>query len=361
MSKSSPILARTEQFCRQFQLGLPIVLAPMAGTCPVDLSLAVSQAGGMGGCGVLMMRPEQITAWVDNFRSRGGGALQLNNWIPDQPPVRDPEHELRVRAYLKSWNRSATDKTDLTQLPEFSHQFEAMLSARPTAIASIMGLYSEPAVDQIKDSGAAWFAAVTSVTEARQAQARGADVIVAQGAEAGGHRGTFDPANAEAVQAGLFSLLPAIVDHVDLPVVATGGIADARGVAAALHLGASAVQIGTGYLRCPEADIPSAWANAIGRTLPEYTLVTRAFSGRPGRAYATNYVRHANSDQAPQPAPYPVQRSLTAPMTSAARRDNQLAQMQAWVGQSGHLAQAAPAEEVTRSLWKSALAQLGLN
>ncbi len=361
MSKSFPILARAEQFCQQFQLRLPILLAPMAGACPVALSLAVSKAGGMGGCGVLLMSPAKIADWAEDFRNRGGGAFQVNNWIPDPMPIRDADHERQVSAYLKSWNPSVTGKADLTGLPEFGRQLEAMLSAQPTAITSIMGLYSEPEVDRIKASGSAWFATVTSVTEARQAQSRGADAIVAQGAEAGGHRGTFEAANAEALQAGLFSLLPAIADHVDLPVIAAGGIADARGIAAALHLGASAVQIGTGYLRCPEADIPSAWAAAIGKTLPEDTLVTRAFSGRPGRAYATKYVRHAHSDQAPAPAPYPVQRSLTAPMTAAARRENRLEQMQAWTGQSGRLSQTAPAGELTQSLWKSTLVELGLS
>src|SRR6202051_947211 len=107
--------------------------------------------------------------------------------------------------------------------------------------------------------------------------------------EAGGHRGAFDPAQAQSATVGLISLLPAIVDAVSVPVIATGGIADARGIAAALILGASAVQIGTGFLRCPEAKLARAWADALARTLPEHTLVTRSFSGRPGRSIATAY------------------------------------------------------------------------
>src|ERR1043165_7939369 len=152
-----------------------------------------------------------------------------------------------------------------------------------------MGLFPPAFVTKLKDRGIDWFANISTVAEARAAEAAGADVIVAQGAEAGGHRYSFDAAKAERELVGLFALLPVVVDAVKLPVVATGGIADARGVAAALMLGASGAQIGTGFLRCPEAKLAPAWADAIGRALPEQTLVTRAFSGRPGRTIATAY------------------------------------------------------------------------
>src|SRR5213078_4603263 len=129
-------------------------------------------------------------------------------------------------------------------------------------------------------------------------------------------------------------LLPAVVDAVRIPVVATGGIADGRGVAAALLLGASAAQIGTGFLRCPEAKTNRAWADALAVTPPEGTLVSRVFSGRPGRSIATAYVRAATAPGAPAPAPYPVQRALTAAMREAAGKAGDIAGMQAWAGQS---------------------------
>jgi nitronate monooxygenase len=176
--------------------------------------------------------------------------------------------------------------------------------------------------------------------------------------EAGGHRGGFDAETAEANMVGLFSLLPAVVDAVSIPVVATGGIADARGVAAALLLGASAAQVGTGFLRCPEAKLPAAWADAIGRTLPEQTMVSRTFSGRPGRSIATAYTRAAVSPQAPKPAPYPVQRALTQAMRDAAMKANDIERMQAWAGQSSALALARPAGEVVSTLWEGAQALL---
>src|ERR1700691_4953306 len=143
----------------------------------------------------------------------------------------------------------------------------------------------------MKSKSIRWFANATTVAEARAAEAAGADVIVAQGMEAGGHRGAFAAHEAEWRLVGLMALVPAVVDAVRVPVVATGGIADARGVAAALALGASAAQIGTGFLRCPEAKLHPAWADALAHTAPEDTIVSRAFSGRSGRSIATNYAR----------------------------------------------------------------------
>ena len=158
-----------------------------------------------------------------------------------------------------------------------------------------MGLYPPEFVTKLKRAGITWFANISTVAEARAAEDAGADVVVAQGMEAGGHRGCFEAAEAERQQVGLFALLPAVVDAVKIPVVATGGIADGRGVAAALLLGASAAQIGTGLLRCPEAKLHPAWADALSRAAPEDTMVSRVFSGRAGRSIATDYVRAATA------------------------------------------------------------------
>jgi nitronate monooxygenase len=217
-----------------------------------------------------------------------------------------------------------------------------------------MGLFPSERVAALKSADIAWYAVVTAVKEAIMAEAAGADVIVAQGMEAGGHRGCFDAAAAEGQQVGLFALLPQVVDAVRLPVVATGGIADARGIAAALLLGASAVQLGTAFLRCPEARLAQAWSDALTEARPEDTTLTRAFSGRAGRALVTDYVRAAAAANAPSPAPYPAQRGLTGPMRRKALEQGTLRTMQAWAGQAAGLARSEAAAHTVQRLWSDA-------
>jgi nitronate monooxygenase len=358
MSNPHPALARAEAFCKTYDLRLPILLAPMAGACPPSLSIAVANAGGLGACGALLMAPEAIKAWASEARAGGNGGFQINLWIPDPPPQRDANREAAVRTFLAHWGPEVPLEAGDATPPDFAAQCEALLEAGPAIVSSIMGLYPPAFVARLKTRGIRWFATVTTVAEAISAEAAGADAIVAQGMEAGGHRGAFEAAQAEAGMVGLFSLLPAVVDAVKLPVIATGGIADARGVAAALILGASAVQIGTGFLRSPEAKLHPAWADAIAAAAPEQTLVTRAFSGRAGRSFASAYARAAASPDAPQPAPYPVQRGLTRAMREAAAKNSDIDRMQAWAGQSARLAQARPAGEIATKLWDGAQALL---
>jgi nitronate monooxygenase len=353
-----PALARAEAFCAAYDLRIPVLLAPMAGACPASLSIAVANAGGLGACGGLLMQPAAIRAWASEVRTASNGGFQLNLWIPDPPPARDATAEAALRAFLGNWGPTVPPESADTALPDFAAQCQAMLDAGPSVISSIMGVYPPAFVAQMKARGIRWFATVTTVREALEAEAAGADAVVAQGMEAGGHRGAFDAAKAEASMVGLFSLLPAVAGSVAVPVIATGGIADARGVAAALILGAWAVQIGTGFLRSPEAKLTPAWADAIGRSRPEDTMVTRAFSGRPGRSVATAYARAAASPEAPPPAPYPVQRGLTQPMRDAATKAGDVERMQVWAGQSAALAAARPAGDIARDIWDAARAML---
>ena len=352
-------LRRAEDFARRFGLRLPVLMAPMAGVPSVSLAAAVSEAGAMAALGALLMDPAAIGDWLRRYRAAGGGPLQINLWLPDPAPRRDPAHEARLREFLGRFGPPVAETAGDAPLQDFAAQCEALLDARPTAVSSIMGLYPESFVRAMKDAGIAWFATVTSVAEARAAEAAGADVIVAQGAEAGGHRGAFDATRARERAVGLFALLPQVADAVRLPVVATGGIADARGVAAALLLGASAVQLGTALLRCPESGIAPAWAAGLDGLAPEDTRLTRAFSGRWGRAIDTDYVRAAAAPDAPEPAPYPVQRGLTAALRKAGESAGDLQRMQAWAGQGAGLARALPAGELVSSLLGDARVLLG--
>jgi nitronate monooxygenase len=356
-------LHRARHWAQAQGLSLPLIQAPMAGVPSLGLAAAVAGAGGMAAMGALLLTPAAIARWVEDFRALAGpmAPLLLNLWVPDPPPRRDAEHEARLRAFLALHGPAVPPEAADAPTPDFDAQFAALLHARPAVVSSIMGVFAPAQVQALRRSGIAWWATVTTRAEADAALAAGADALVAQGAEAGGHRGTFDAAQARDAAVGLLALLPAVADRaapLGVPVLAAGGIADARGMAAALVLGASGVVVGSALLACPESGVAPGWARALPGLAPEATRLTRAFSGRWGRALDTAYVRAAAAPGTPEPAPYPVQRALTAAMRQHAQQADDLQHLQAWAGQGAGLSQPEPAADLLSRLWRDTQALL---
>ena len=347
---------RVAAFCERYGLDVPIVQAPMAGACPPELAIAVAEAGGMGADGAVLDRPAAIEDWVRRFREGSSRAFQINLWIPDAPSTADSGEE-PARRFLERFGDPGEAGG---AAPVFAEQCDALLAARPTVISSIMGLFDPDMVERIHAAGIAWFACATTLEEALAAERAGADAVVAQGIEAGGHRGTFDADAAGVTGVGLLALVPQLADALTVPVVATGGIADGRGVAAALVLGASAVQVGTAFLRSPEVGIAEVWSEQLAAAAPETSVLTRAYSGRPGRALPTPFVRAWTADDAPRPARYPVQRALVGQWRRGRPTGDGVDRVNQWAGQAARLATTQSASVITRELWDSARGAFGL-
>jgi len=303
----------------QLQIEHPLLQAPMGGESTPEMAIAVGNSGGLGGLGCSYMSNEVLSDKVAQIRQGTSAPFNLN-FFAHPPPEPDDEIYAQTRA------RIAPFYTELG-IEDFPYpliapcesfnqsRLECLLDLRPAVVSFHFGLPDLKMVRALQDAGSLVISSATTVAEARWLNDAAVDAIIAQGWEAGGHRGTFHVAW-EDFGVGAMALIPQVVDAVDVPVIAAGGIGDGRGIAAALVLGASAVQLGSAFLSCPEANISAAWREALHNTSDDATRLTSAFSGRPARAMNNRYIE-AMAQSRHQLPDYPTMYSFSDPLSEA--------------------------------------------
>ncbi|KAB7740833.1 DUF561 domain-containing protein [Parvibaculum sedimenti] len=336
---------------------LPIIQAPMAGSATPELAASVANAGGLGSLGVAMMKPAELRDAVAKLRALTNKPFNLNFFVHREPDLDGYDARTMQAALAPHYAEFGLGPVPepAVHSPSFNEETLALaLELAPPVISFHFGMPDAHAIAALKAKGIKILGCATTVAEAKRLESDGADAIIAQGHEAGGHRGTFlDHVDLGTV--GTMALVPQVVDAVSVPVIAAGGIGDARGIAASFMLGASGVQLGTAYLVCPEAGTSALYRKALAEASDHATVVTKLFSGRPARAIHNRLTQelHSLEDEA---APFPAQRAMLAPLIAASARAEKAEFMQIWSGQAARLAKVEPAGEKTARLMREAAA-----
>jgi len=345
-------------------IGYPILLAPMAGPGTPELAIAVSEAGGLGSLPCAMLSPEQIEAQTRIVQQRTSRPINLNFFChtpPESNPQREAAWKRRLEPYYRELGLDPDAPVTAASRAPFSEVHCELVEELKPAVASFhFGLPDRRLLARVKAAGCKVLSSATTVAEARFLEAHGADAIVAQGAEAGGHRGMFLSDDISA-QPGTFALVPQVADAVRVPVIAAGGIGDARGIVAALALGASAVQIGTAYLFCPEARVSAPHARALREARDDGTALTNVFTGRPARGIVNRAMSELGPMANDAPA-FPMAAPAWAPLRAKAEAASSGEFSPLWAGQAAALGCEMPAGELTRKLAEEAarlMASLG--
>jgi len=341
------------RFAELVGVELPLVLGPFGGLSSAELTAAVSAAGGLGSFGLYGFTAERIRATAAALRSRTDRPFAFNLWLPIELPgehaVGRDEYATYVQALGALFDAAGAERPawPIALPPSFDEQLEAALAAEPAVLSFIFGVPSAEVVAAAHERGIVVVGTATTVAEARALAAGGVDAIVASGSESAGHRPSF-LAPAEDSLVGGLALVPQVVDAVEVPVVAAGGIADRRGVAAAFALGADAVQVGTAFLATRQSAAPEAHRARIRAAEASDTVLTRAMSGRLARGLPNRAVREI--EHGGTVAPFPVQNALTGVFRHAAseRDDDELLSL--WMGQSAALARHGDAAAVMAEL-----------
>jgi nitronate monooxygenase len=338
----------------------PIVLAPMAGAMDAELVIAAAQGGALGSLPCAMLSAEKAREQVNIIRQRVSAPVNMNFFCHkavDADPKREAGWKARLGSYYKELGLDPSAPISAANRAPFDAAFCAVVEElKPEVVSFHFGLPSPDLVKRVKAAGCIMMSSATTVKEAIWLEENGADVIIAQGGEAGGHRGMFLTENI-AEQPGTFALVPQVVDAVKVPVIAAGGIADGRGIAAAFALGASGVQVGTAYLRCPESKVIAPARAALAQATDETTVITNVMTGRPARGVANRLMREVGPISPDAPA-FPHAATALGPLKAAAEKLGRVDFTNLWAGQAVRMGREMPAAELTRALAGGALARM---
>lgn len=344
-----------------FGIELPIIQAPMAGASTAQMAIEVSEAGGLGSLPCALMAPDQARQAIEIIRQATGKPLNLNFFCHTPPRLNEAAiaaWKAKLAPYYAEQKIDPAAPVPISNRAPFDDAYCSLVeAAKPEVVSFHFGLPAEPLMKRVKAAGAKVISSATTVAEARWLEARGVDAIIAMGSEAGGHQGHF-LRESIAGQIGTLALVPQVVDAVKVPVIATGGIADGRGIAAVFMLGAAAAQVGTAYLFSPEAQVQPFHRHALRTAEAEDTALTNLFTGRPARAIANRLMREIGplSDLAPS---FPLAGGALMPLRAKSEPAGSSDFSNMWSGQAARLAKELPAGELTKHLAQEALAKLG--
>lgn len=338
-------------------INLPIIQAPMAGSNGAELAAAVSAAGGLGSLPCAMLTPEEVVSEVAAIRSVTSNPINLNFFCHRSPAAdakKDSRWRERLAPYYQEYGLELPPplSTPIRQ-PFGSAMCDVVEELKPAVVSFHFGLPAAKLYERVKVTGCKVLCSATTVAEANWLADHAVDVIIAQGVEAGGHRGMFLSEDI-ACQVGTFALVPQVADAVALPVIAAGGVTDSRGIAAAFVLGASGVQMGSAYLRCPEAKTSPLYRDALNAARDDQTALTNVFTGRPARGLMNRFVREVGPISGDAPS-FPLASVVAAPLRVKAESDASSEFSPLWAGQAAALAREEQAGKLTQRLASQAL------
>ena len=347
------------EFSGKLGLRLPLIAAPMAGgPSTPDLVAACSAAGALGSFGFAYTQPDEMKRQAALVRAKTDRPFGINLFVSPQPGAIDPASQRSaleaVAAYYTEMNLAKPEAVKLPYAPDLEAQLAAVEEIKPAVFTVHLGGLKREQVQRFQAQGALVGGSANCVAEAKGLQAAGFDFVIAQGGEAGGHRGSYlrDPYQS---LTGTLALARMIVEAVELPVVAAGGIMDGAGIAAALALGAECAQMGTAFIPCPESGAAQAHKDLLVKLTEDETAITEKFSGKPARGLVNRFMKEMASS--PQLA-FPAQNALTGKLRQASARAGKPDFIALWAGQAAPLARALPAAELIAALEKETLRAL---